>query len=111
MLACYAYLFLSTSCLFYTRHTPEEVSEAIMQAGVIGSSSADAIGKLRNLRFANGDSLLVGEYVPDRRVIEATFIDASRKLTARWSVNVLVKFDSLGVASDLEVYNSEIDPM
>ena len=49
---------------------------------------------LRAIRLAGGYELSVGRFLPDRNLVEATVADAKRTVMTRWSVDVVVAFDT-----------------
>jgi hypothetical protein len=93
-------------CVFYTRTTPEEVRQAILAAGIIGSAPDDAVARLQRIRLTSGQTLLVDAFEPRRKIVAATVRDAKRTISFRWSVNVVVGFDSTRHASTVDVYYS-----
>ena len=73
------FAFLLASCIhYYRRHTPDEVRQAIVDADIVGATPEEAIRKLRAISFKDGRRLTVGEYNPERYLVEATLTDAMR---------------------------------
>jgi hypothetical protein len=99
-------------CTFYTRTTPEDVRQAIAKAGVLGNTPDEAINRLRQVRLGSGQELRVGPFTPDFNIVEATVDDARRTIMTRWSIDVVVTFDSTTRrASHIDVRYSAVNPM
>lgn len=81
----------------YSRHTTSEVQAKLDQSAILGVAPDSVIRILRSLRFAEGDSLIVGQYVDDagRREVEANLPNAKKTSGVTWDLNVVVVFDSL----------------
>lgn len=104
--------FLSVGCVGYTRHTPDEVRNAVLRAGVIGQYPTDVITKLRAIRLSRNDSLVVDDQLDEeKRLVTASVLNARRTWFSRWSVNVFVSFDTEGKATKLDVHYSVDNPM
>jgi len=93
-------------CVYYTRTTPDEVRQAILTAGIMGSAPDDVVARLQRIRLASGQRLLVDSFEPRRNIVGATVRDAKRTIPFHWSVNVVVGFDSTRHASNVDVYYS-----
>lgn len=102
---------LTAGCMYYTRHTPDEVRQALTNAHLVGSTPEEAIIRLRQIRLAGGQELNVGQYTPDFSIIEASVENAKRTLLTRWSIDVVVTFDSTRRASHFDVRYSAVNPM
>jgi hypothetical protein len=74
-------------------------------------SPEEAIVRLRGVRLTHGDSIDVGNFNPDRRVIESIVDPAGRTLFTRWVIDVTVKFDSSRKATAIDVDYSAINPL
>jgi hypothetical protein len=106
-----AVLLSLSGCSQYTRTTPAVVKQAIVDAAVLGKTPDDAIQRLRSIRLPVVDSLVVGRYLADRRVVETTVVDARKTWFSKWSVNAIVSFDSTHHATGLDVYYSAHSPL
>ena len=97
----------------YERHSPEEVRAAIEGRHPIGSTPDSVIAALRSLRFVGGDTLQVGSYVEDvdRRIVEASLDDAKRTGRVRWTIDIVVSFDSTRKSVKFDVEYSAVNPM
>ena len=102
---------LAAGCVYYTRTTPEQVRQAIAKAGVLGNPPEEAIKRLREVRLPSGQELKVGPFTPDFSIVEATVEDARRTIMTRWTVDVVVTFDSTRRATHIDVRYSAVNPM
>ncbi|MGH7689013.1 MAG: hypothetical protein ACREN3_05355, partial [Gemmatimonadaceae bacterium] len=102
---------VATGCISQTRHTVEEVREALAKAPIVGSSPQQVISLLGRVRLAHGDSIDVGSYYPKSHRIFASVSPARRSWFTRWAIDVTVTFDSVDKAKNVDVEYSAISPM
>lgn len=96
-------LLATNGCLYYTRHTPNEVEAAIRNAGVVGKHPAEVERLLRAIELKNSARLEVMPYSPERRRVWAGIEDARRRLLVHWHIQANVLFDSTLIATDVKV--------
>jgi hypothetical protein len=103
---------LGAGCTYYTRTTPEQVRKAIAKVGVLGNTPEEVIRRLQQVRLASGQELKIDPFNPEFNEVQASVHDARRTITTRWSVDVLVTFDSTTRrASHVDVRYSANNPM
>lgn len=108
---CTVFVAFISSCASYTRATPASVRQAIVAAGVLGTTPDETVAKLHTVRLPSAGRLIVGSYLPDRKVVEASLPNARKPWFSTWSINVVVRFDSTSRASELDVHYSADSPL
>lgn len=100
-----------SACIVYTKTTPEEMRETVLQAGVIGNGPAEVEKRLRTIVLSGGRQLEVGSFDPKRLVVAAVLPDARRRVYQKWNLFTYVKFDSTRKATAVESYYSAENPL
>lgn len=102
---------MMSGCVVYTKATPEEMRETVLQAGVIGNEPAEVERRLQGIVLADGRRLEVGSFERRQAVVPAVLPDARRRVYQTWNLVTLVKFDSTRKATSVESYYSAEKPM
>jgi hypothetical protein len=100
-----------SGCVVYTKATPEEMRETVIQAGVIGNDPAEVERRLQGIVLSDGRRLEVGSFDPRRGVVPAVLPDARRRVYQTWNLYTYVRFDSTRKATSVESHYSAENPM